>query len=125
MFGLRLKTLRESQGLTQNDLAIRLNTARSTITAYENETNEPSIDMLIEISNIFGVSLDYLVGKTNQKYHSNLLDENTNRLLEKIDLLDENTKNTIFKISILSETNRNLLLQMSELLGNYKILKDD
>lgn len=125
MFGLRLKTLRELQGLTQSDLAIRLNTARSTITAYENETNEPSIDMLIKISNIFGVSLDYLVGKTNQKYNSNLLDETTNRLLEKIDLLDENTKNTILKIIILNETNRTLLLQISELLVTYKILKDD
>lgn len=125
MFGLRLKTLRESQGLTQSDLAIRLNTVRQTITAYESETNEPSIDMLIKISNVFGVSLDYLVGKTNQKYNSSLLDESTNKLLEKIDLLDENTKNTILKIIILNETNRTLLLQISELLGTYKILKDD
>lgn len=125
MFGLRLKTLRESQGLTQNDLSIRLNTARSTITAYENGTNEPSIDMIIRISNMFGVSLDYLLGRTNQKYNPNLLDDNTNRLLEKINLLDENTKNTILKISILSKTNRNLLLQISEIISTYKILQDD
>lgn len=125
MFGIRLKTLRESQELTQSDLAIRLNTARSTIASYENETNEPSIDMLIEISNIFSVSLDYLLGKTNQKYNINLLDEDTNKVLEKIDLLDENTKNTLLKMSILNETNQKLLLQISEILGTYKILKDD
>ena len=125
LFGTRLKSLRESRSLTQNDLATYLHIARTTITAYENDTNQPDFDTLINISNIFNVSLDYLLGRTNQKYNSSLLDESTNLLLEKIDLLDENTKNTILKIILLNETNRNLLLQMSELLSTYKILKDD
>lgn len=123
MFGLRLKTLRESQGLTQSDLAIHLNTARSTITAYENETNEPSIDMLIKISDIFGVSLDYILGKTEQKYNVELLDKSTNNLLMSVNLLDKNTKKLIMKISKLKDNNKSLLLKICDLINLYEIIK--
>ena len=91
MFGARLKELRESQGLTQNDLAIHLHTARSTITLYENGTNEPDFRTLIKIADVFNVSLDYLLGRTDKKYNSNLSIENKNKeIVSKIhNLLDE------------------------------------
>ena len=92
MFGVRLRALRESQGLTQNDLATKLNTARTTITLYENSTNEPDFNTLIKIADIFNVSLDYLLGRTDEKYNSNVfLPENKNKdIVSKIhNLLNE------------------------------------
>lgn len=84
MFGDRLKALRENQGLTQNDLAIRLNTSRNTITAYENNTNEPNLTILVELADIFNVSTDYLLGRTDEKQNLNLLDSKNKELLLKI-----------------------------------------
>lgn len=124
MFGTRLKTLRESIGLTQNDLAIRLNVVRTTITAYENSTNQPDFDMLLNIATVFNVSLDYLLGRTNQKYNATLLDENTNTLLEKIDLFDENTKKVLLKFISVKETKGDLLLKIFEVLDSYTILNE-
>jgi len=84
LFGERLKELREDQGMTQGDLATILNTARSTITLYENNTNEPNIDTLVKLANLFNVSLDYLLCRTKEKYNLNLLDKPNKELLLKL-----------------------------------------
>lgn len=55
--------LRKKQGLTQNDIAYRLNVARSTYTNWEAGRAEPDLNTLIEIANIYNVSLDNLVGR--------------------------------------------------------------
>jgi transcriptional regulator with XRE-family HTH domain len=73
MFGCRLKELREDHGMTQNDLADRLNTSRTTITEYERNKNEPNFDMLVKIADIFNVTTDYLLCRTNEKYYLKLL----------------------------------------------------
>lgn len=91
LFGSRLKALRESQGLTQNDLSTQLHIARTTITLYENDTNQPDFKMLVQIADIFNVSLDYLLCRTEEKYNSNLSDADSNKeIVSKIhNLLDE------------------------------------
>ena len=61
-FGLRLKKLRESKHLSQDDLSKRINKSKSVISGYENNVKTPPLDVLISLSLIYNVSLDYLVG---------------------------------------------------------------
>lgn len=66
-FGNILKKIRQENGLTQEELAKKVNTARSNIANYENDKNMPSVDILEKLSEILGCSIDYLLGKTDKK----------------------------------------------------------
>lgn len=61
-FAVKLKTLRGSKGLTQQQLAERLNITKSLISAYETSVRMPSLDILAKLSRILGVSTDFLLG---------------------------------------------------------------
>ena len=61
-FGLLLKQLRENKGLTQQQLAEKINRNKTVISKYENNLQSPTLDTLIQFSLIFNVSLDYLAG---------------------------------------------------------------
>lgn len=65
--GSRIKILRENRGLTQIELAKVLNIGNSTLSQYESGARVPSDDIKITIANYFDVSLDYLLGRTEQK----------------------------------------------------------
>ncbi len=60
--GQRIKYLRNQNGFTQAQLAKKLNKSKSAICRYESGGKEPSLNTLIDISTLFNVSLDYLVG---------------------------------------------------------------
>ena len=65
MLGKRLVMLRELRGLTQNELARRLGVERTRYTKWEDGASEPSLTMLCKIADLFHVSTDYLLGRTN------------------------------------------------------------
>lgn len=67
-FGLRLKELRLKQGLSQVQLAKRLNLTNATISAYESNIRQPTLDTLCKLSSLFNVTTDYLLGM-NYKEH--------------------------------------------------------
>ena len=62
----RIKELRKSKGLSAQKLADKLNIAQSTLSQYENEKREANYDTLKKISQYFDVSIDYLLGNTNE-----------------------------------------------------------
>jgi transcriptional regulator with XRE-family HTH domain len=64
-FFMRLLEIRNSKGMTQKQLAERLGVTIRTITNYENGSREPNIKTLIALTQIFGVSADYLLGLTD------------------------------------------------------------
>ena len=66
-FGNRLKTLRIQNSYTQVQLAQKLGVTKSVISAYENGLRMPSYDILINISKVFKVSTDYLLGLENKR----------------------------------------------------------
>lgn len=76
MFDKILRELREEKKLTQSELAKFLNVSRASISAYENRTNDPSLDVLIKMADFFNVSLDYLLGRTPEKFNNNLIPTN-------------------------------------------------
>ena len=61
----RLKELRMESGLRRSEFAQKLNMAVSTIANYENETRQAPYEILILFAEYFGVSVDYLLGRTN------------------------------------------------------------
>ena len=62
---MRLKELRKAKGISQQKLATDLNANQNTISRYENGEREPGIVELIKIADYFHVSIDYLVGRSN------------------------------------------------------------
>lgn len=62
---LKIKLLREEAGMTQKEMALKLNTSNKNIWAYENGNAEPNIDMLKKIADLFDVSIDYLVERVD------------------------------------------------------------
>lgn len=67
-FGLRLRNLRQSKDMSQNELAKRLNLASSSVARYESGERKPDTDRLIDIANLFNVTTDYLLCKTDSPY---------------------------------------------------------
>ena len=61
---MRLKELRKKKGISQLRLATELNTTQNTISRYETGEREPGIDELIMLADYFNVSVDYLIGRT-------------------------------------------------------------
>lgn len=63
-FAQRLKSLRKEKGLKQSELAQALNVTQRKISYWETAQLEPDLLSLWKISNYFGVSCDYLIGKS-------------------------------------------------------------
>lgn len=61
MLSDRIAALRRAAGMNQNQLAQKLNVSPSAIGMYERGCRCPSIDILISLSQLFDVSLDYLL----------------------------------------------------------------
>ena len=65
MLGQRINELRIAMGWSQVQLAEKLNISKQTVSNWENENIQPSIEMLVRIAKLFHVSTDYLLGLDN------------------------------------------------------------
>lgn len=75
MFNHRLKTLREKKGLSQSEVAKRMGIARTTYSGYELGTREPDQNTLKKLAKFFDVSVDFLVGNTDDPTPPDEIDE--------------------------------------------------
>lgn len=64
----RLKELREARHLSQVRLAMELNLSQNSISRYENQEREAGYETLVAIAEYFQVSLDYLLGRTEDPH---------------------------------------------------------
>lgn len=62
-FSEKIYQLRKEFSYSQEEVAERLQVSRQTISNWENGTAQPALDKAVELSNLFQVSLDELVGK--------------------------------------------------------------
>lgn len=63
----RLKECREEKGYTQGQVAIYCDITEKAYQNYELMTREPKVEILMRIADLFNVSIDYLVGRTDVK----------------------------------------------------------
>lgn len=60
--GYRIMELREKYNIDKTEFAKRIGVDKSTITRYEDGDRQPTLDVLLKIKQVFGVSLDWLAG---------------------------------------------------------------
>ena len=65
IFSIRLKHLRTLRGLTLEQLANEFSSYKGTVSSLENSKKNPSLYMIINLADYFDVSVDYLIGRTN------------------------------------------------------------
>lgn len=65
MLGQRIGELRTAFGWSQVELSKRLRVAKQTVSNWENENIQPSIEMLVRLAKLFNVTTDYLLGLEN------------------------------------------------------------
>lgn len=64
---MRLRDLREDNDLKQNQIAEILNIKQNTYSQYENEKREMPISLLWKLADYYNTSVDYIIGRTNEK----------------------------------------------------------
>jgi phage repressor protein C with HTH and peptisase S24 domain len=77
----RLKSLRKEAGLTQKEIAVKLDILQEAYRRWENEKSNPTQDSLLKLAKVFNVSVSYLLGESNVR-SANLIDEIMNDLNE-------------------------------------------
>lgn len=88
-FGERLKALREEKQISQRELGQFFNLSQSTIAYYETNKKEPNKDTLQRLADYFHVSVDYLLGRTNDprpasKTENSLDDPKLKRIIDSL-----------------------------------------
>lgn len=84
MFGKRLAELRKQKNMSQYELAEKLNFSRGKLANYEQGTREPDYETLKFLANFFDVSIDYLLGNSDESNRSD--DEEFERFKNNPDL---------------------------------------
>lgn len=93
MFSENLKSIRKAKGMTQNELANRLNVVRQTISKWEKGLSVPDTEMLIKIAEIFEVSVSELLGtKIEQEDNDNKIAEQLSRINEQLSVRNRRNK---------------------------------
>ena len=102
-YGQRLAELRKANHMTQEQLAVKLNTSRSRIGMYEQGRRQPDFETQEAIADLFNVNIDYLFGR---KY--NPVDGSCNEEQKEIHILIES----------LNEEGRQHLIEYAKFLRN-------
>ena len=68
----RLKELREEKNITQVRMGIELGVSQETISGYEIGKAIPPADMLVKLADILDTSVDYILGRTDNRYFNKL-----------------------------------------------------
>jgi transcriptional regulator with XRE-family HTH domain len=87
IFGERLRKLRESIGINQTDFGAKFNLSHNAIGMYERGSREPNMEKIILFADFFGVSIDYLYGRTNDK--QKIFQVETRELMDMLHLSDD------------------------------------
>ena len=97
MLNENIKALRKTKGLTQDELAIRLNVARQTISKWEKGLSVPDAEMLQKIAEVFEVNVSQLLGSPiNQNENVDIIAEQLSRINEQL-VVKNNRSRKIWK----------------------------
>lgn len=85
--GDKIAALREKQGLTQEELASKIGISRASLSHYEKSRREPDYNTLTKLADHFHVSVDYLLGRTEEP--SGISDPATREFADNLELSDQ------------------------------------
>lgn len=95
----KIKELREADGLSQKELAEKLGIAKNTLSQYEHNKSNPSLEVIVQLSAFFDVSVDYLLGLSSDgelrpavPYSTPVLTDEEKDLLDTFRAIPDNTK---------------------------------
>jgi transcriptional regulator with XRE-family HTH domain len=111
-FGNRLKDLREQRNLTQLEVSKHVDCSSKVLSNYELDKREPDFQTLVRISDYFGVTTDYLLGRTDVSisYKDISLDSKSESLLTLNQKLPEELQYDVIrytKLNVLDTTLKN------------------
>ena len=66
--GTRLKELRKKKGLSQEEVANRINVTKNTISSYERKVINPKLEVLIDLAILYNTSVDYILGLSKRPH---------------------------------------------------------
>lgn len=90
--GSKITELRKALSWSQADLADKIQVSRVIVGKYERNEAAPSIDIAKKMADVFGISLDYLVGEgQNAQYNKKTL-----QIIEDIEALEPETKDKLY-----------------------------
>lgn len=97
--GGRIQELRKKAGLSQSELAKKINISHTQMGRYEIKDVQPPADVLKRLADLFGTSIDYLVlGNSDEKATQSLKDAELVADFKKVALLPEEERKTIIKV---------------------------
>jgi transcriptional regulator with XRE-family HTH domain len=79
--------MREKRGLTQEDLSNKLGISRASLSHYETNRRQPDYETLRNIANLFDISTDYLLGRTDDPHIE--MDQDIREFVDSLELADE------------------------------------
>lgn len=91
-FGSRLSRIRREKNFTQDDIAKKLNISYQAVSKWENDITNPDISILLELSEMLGVSLNTLLGKKEEVLYEPKEKKDIDRLVLKIIVNDKDDK---------------------------------
>lgn len=74
-FAERLKTLRKQVKLTQAQIAEKLNISQQAYASWERGVKKPTQENLVKIAQVLNVTVDYLVGNSDEEFANNKLED--------------------------------------------------
>lgn len=115
--GSRLLELRKLKGFTQEQLAEKLHVTNQSVSKWEKDINAPDITLLVELADLLETSVDYLLGRGENKSVVTTTQKNIDELVFKIRILSANK----------DKVNINLPFGIVKLFaknGEFKLLKE-
>lgn len=90
-FSQRLKQLRKDKHLTQIQVAKRIGVTASMVSSYETDIRLPSYEVMLRIADVFGVSVDYLLGRQEKRFLdiSELSEEEASVVCDMVNILKD------------------------------------
>lgn len=83
-----LMELRKDRNIGQKELAAYLNVSIGTISNYENDVHSPDLTTLCRLADFFGVTTDYLLGRTAYRFDPQLLNRHLSREYTVTDIIN-------------------------------------
>ncbi|MBS5112229.1 MAG: helix-turn-helix transcriptional regulator [Coprobacillus cateniformis] len=101
----RIKELREREGLSQTQLAEKINASQQSISQWENHLKEVPMDIVVALSDYFHVTIDYLMCRTNQYCYDDKQFSELNQEIAQLSIRDQRLIKTLIK-SMLEENKK-------------------